>query len=153
KIALALLFLLSVACEDDKKRAATPAPSSAPVPSAVPSLLAAPAPSATAKPEKKKIECAAGNDVTFSDKALEDEVRRKLNKPTGTITKADLAQVKSVNLPRGPVNDLDPCVYPFLTGMKDLYLSAGELDDLSALSGLTGLMTLVVASTQVKDLH
>jgi internalin A len=149
-LTLAALCLCLLACDD--KKSAPPAPSAAP--SAVPTAaLSSVAAVPSAKPEKKQVDCPKGNDVTFTDKGLEDEVRRKLGKDGGTLTKSDLAQVKSVNLTRGPVNELDPCVFPLLTGMKDLFLGQGDLSDLSPLTSLTNLATLRASINQVSDIH
>jgi internalin A len=145
---LAAMCLCLAACDDDKK----PAPPA--TPSAAPTVLASVvAPIPSAKPAKKQIDCPTGTDVVFSDKSLEDEVRRKLSKDGGTLTKSDLAQVKSVNLTRGAVNELDPCVFPLLTGMKDLFLGQGELSDLTPLASLTNLATLRASINQVSDIR
>jgi internalin A len=146
---LLALCLCLFACDDDKKPA-RPAASAAP--SAAPSapILAA---TATVKPPKKQVDCPTGNEVTFTDKNLEDEVRRKLGKDAGTVTKTDLATIKSINLTRGAVNELDPCVFPLLTGMKDLFLGQGDLSDLSPLTNLSGLITLRASINQVTDIR
>jgi internalin A len=148
-VTLATLCLCLLACDQDKKSARPePSASAAPVVSA-PILPAAP----TAKPAKKQVDCSTGNDVIFADKVLEDEIRRKLGKDGGTVTKSELTQIKSINLTRGAVNELDPCVFPLLTGMKDLFLGQGDLNDLSPLATLTNLATLRASINQVSDLH
>jgi hypothetical protein len=93
----ALLAPLALAgCEDPppappaKTAAATPTPP--------------PAPAVTEREEKKKEpppkkkaeDCPEGNKVSFDDSAFEAEVRRKLPKPAGDITKADLARLRSL---------------------------------------------------------
>lgn len=99
------------------------------------------------------IECAEGKNADFHHKPLEQEVRRKLEKPEGPITKAELAKVKSVNLAKGePLDYLDPCIFPYLTGVKDLFLGPGKLNDLSALSKLTRLESLRATANQVSDI-
>jgi internalin A len=149
----ALLAVLSfAACDDEKKPAPGAFSSAVPSPSALGSALAA-AGAGAAKPSKKKAaDCPTGNEVTFSDKALEDEVRRKLAKDGGALTKADLAQVKSLNFTRAPANELDPCVFPLFTGVKEVFLGQGELDDLSPLATLTNIETLRASINQVSDI-
>ena len=89
--------------------------------------------------------------VTFHMPGLEAEVRRKLAKPEGDLKPSELAKVKSVNLTSAQVDDLDPCVFPLLKGMKDLFLGKGELSDLSPLSTLNGLVSLRATDNEVVD--
>lgn len=109
-----------------------------------------------AKPElaaPEKIECADGKNADFHHKPLEAEIRRKLDKPEGVITKAELAKVKSVNLAKGePVDYLDPCIFPYLTGVKDLFLGPGKLSDLTPLRKLTRLESLRATANLVSDI-
>ncbi len=99
------------------------------------------------------IECADGKNADFHHKGLEAEVRRKLEKPEGVITKAELAKVKSLNLAKGePVDYLDPCIFPHLTGVKDLFLGPGKLSDISPLSKLTRLESLRATANLVSDI-
>ncbi len=86
------------------------------------------------------------------DAALEAEVRRKVGKENGAITPSDLAQVKSLNLTSSHPHQIDPCIFPMFTSLKDLFLGPGEYDDLLPLQKLP-LESLVVASSPVKDLH
>jgi internalin A len=88
------------------------------------------------------------------DAALEAEVRRKLGKTTGNVTPADLATIKSINLASAKaVHQIDPCVFPMFTSMKDLFLGPGDYDDLSPLQKITTLESLRASLSQVKDLH
>ena len=90
--------------------------------------------------------------VTFTQPGLEAEIRRKLQKPEGALAPADLAKVKSLSLGSVIVNELDPCIFPMLKGMKDLLLGRGEVADLSPLASLTQLMTLSANDNKVADL-
>jgi internalin A len=148
---LALAFV--VACDDPPKKdpSATAKPSATPTPSATATAsVAAAVPTA----KKKIVDCPTSGDPVIADKALETEVRKKLGKDSGavTITKTDLASIKSINLTSAAVNDLDPCIFPLLTGMKDLFLGQGDLEDLTPLSTLSGLMTLRAAINKVSDI-
>ncbi len=108
---------------------------------------------AQSAPPPADIECAEGKNVDFHHKGLEAEIRRKLEKPDGVITKAELAKVKSVNLAKGePLDYLDPCVFPHLTGVKDLFLGPGKLNDISPLSKLTRLESLRATANLVSDI-
>ena len=99
------------------------------------------------------IECAEGPNVDFHHPALEQEVRRKLEKPEGKIAKSELAKIRSINLAKGePVDYLDPCVFPHLTGVKDLFLGPGKLSDISILSKLQRLESLRAAMNRVTDI-
>ncbi len=162
---LPLLGALACAlpCACDEKTA--PPTSAAPTPaasSAAPSASAPPAPppppEPTATPFKKRStsDCKPHpTAVDFGDdSALEAEVRRKLSKPTGNVTPGDLAQIKSINLSAAKaVRQIDPCVYPMLTSLKDLFLGPGDYDDLTPLQKLATLESLRASLSQVKDLH
>lgn len=154
-LAVAGLVSLSalVACEEDKEKApVTTVKDSAP-PAMTATATAAPATAASA-PAKKTITCAPGPDVDFhGNAALEAEVRKKLGKDAGTVKTSDLKAIKSINLTAGSVDALDPCVFPLLTGMKDLFLGPGELDDLSPIAGLTQLVSLRASINKVSDLR
>jgi len=140
-----------VAC-DDKTATPAVADSSAPTPEATVMPTASTMPTATAS-AKAKITCdPSATTITFNEPGLEAEVRKKLSKADGAITKDDLAKVKSVNLTQVEVNDLDPCVFPLLKGMKDLFLGKGSLDDLSPLAGLPQLISLRATGNNVKDM-
>ena len=123
--------------------------------SRVATSIAAPAPVPIPKEEKivvKEIVCEEGATVDFQHEALETEVRRKLDQPEGQIKKSDLRKVRSVNLAKGePLDYLDPCVFPYLTEVRDLFLGPGNLEDLSPLAALTKLSSLRASVNKVHD--
>jgi internalin A len=88
---------------------------------------------------------------------LEREVRRKLGKDTGPITPSDLAQIKSINLSaaQGPqqIHQIDPCIFPMFTSLKDLFLGPGEYDDLMPIQKLFALDSLRASSAPLRNLH
>ena len=155
----ALLGLLVLtACENKYDKMAQQAASAS---ASAASLVSAPIPSAIASalpPPRKKREFKCDettNVVDFhGDKALEANVRLKLSKPKGDITKPELATVKSLDLTKNgnKVDDLDPCVMPLFKGLKDLFLGDGELEDLTPIQGLTSIWSLRASGTHVKDL-
>jgi internalin A len=109
-------------------------------------------------PKKKASECKVNPQaLDFSDaKMLENEVRRKLSKDKGTLTAADLAQVHSLNLtiaPGATLDQIDPCLLPLFSGIKDLFLPQGDYDDLSPIGGLSNLVSLRAAHSKVTELH
>ena len=87
------------------------------------------------------------------DAALEAEVRKKLGKDTGAITPADLGQIKSINIATAKVHQIDPCIFPMFTAIKDLFLGSGEYDDLTPLQKLTTIESLRISFSVVKDLR
>src|SRR4051812_25809961 len=88
------LVTLLAACDDPPKPAAAEKPAVSAVappavtPSAAPEPVAAPPP-AVALPPKKLSECAKGPNAVFDQPGLEDEIRKKLQKPEGAITIAE----------------------------------------------------------------
>jgi internalin A len=148
----ASVAMAAAGCDDDKSDLASKVDASPkPVTTATaPSTYdAAPPPPVVKKP----IVCAPGPAVDFhGNTALEAEVRRKLQRDAGAITQSDLKAIKSINLSQVPTDSLDPCVFPLFTGVKDLFLGRGELDDLTPLSTLSQLVTLRASLNKVTDL-
>lgn len=146
------------ACDENREKdlvskvgeASAPSTSS----SAGASASAAPMAVADAAPARKTYTCGRGPDVDFhGNTALEAEVRKKLGKDGGTINQSDLKTIKSINLTQvTSLDDLDPCIFPLFTGMKDLFLGPGELDDLSPIANLTQLVSLRASINKVSDL-
>jgi internalin A len=151
-VAVALVF---GACEQPPPKKSEPSATARPT-------ALAPPPTATAteaktaekpaRPRKKVEDCPSGTKVSFESPAFEEEVRRKLPKPTGDITKADLARLKSLNVSSLKFPDLDPCVFTHMTGLKELFLGPGEYDDLSPLKNSTKLESLRASISQVRDI-
>ena len=159
-LALVLLSALAPLACDESKNDKLPAP--APTASAAAALTPATPPQAPPPPPvpliKKKLatECKPHPaTVDFTDQAdLEKEVRRKLAKETAPITPADLAQIKSINLANNvKVHQIDPCIYPMFTSLKDLFLGSGEYDDLTPIQKLTTIESLRISFSVVKDLR
>ncbi len=135
----------------DKPAASAPAASTTTMPAAT---TAAPKKEEPEEDPAANIECQEGAIADFHNEVLEAEIRRKLQKPEGDIKVAELRQVRSVNLARDPkeeVDYLDPCIFPHLTNVKDLFLGRGKLKDISLLSKLTNLESLRVSMNQVSD--
>ncbi|HEY6460170.1 MAG TPA: hypothetical protein VIY73_08460, partial [Polyangiaceae bacterium] len=51
------------------------------------------------------------------------------------------------------VHQIDPCIFPMFTSLKDLFLGPGEYDDLTPLQKLTTIESLRLSMSHVKDLH
>lgn len=148
--------LCGVACEESPKPEAKVSETAAAAPAPTPTPTAAPAPKAEEKPKapkKQLADCAKGPTVTFEQKAIEDEVRRKLPKPTGDITQADLKKLKSFNMSQiKGIESLDVCIFSHMTGLKELFLGEGTFDDLSPITAATNLESLRASINQVSDL-
>jgi internalin A len=151
---LSALFALAGCDKPNPDAAATATASAAPAPTPTPTPAATPAePPKAAKPKKKLADCPAGNEVAIETPGIEQEIRKKLEKPSGAITKADLKRVKSLNISQvKDLAELDPCVFTPMTGLKELFLGPGDYDDLSPIAGATGLESLRASINQVKDL-
>jgi internalin A len=156
-LTVALSSVVVLACDEnkyDKYLAKPEAAADAPTLEAI-LEAAAPAPVATATWKKKSASDCKPHPATIDfegDTVLEAEVRRKAGKDTAPITPTDLAQIKSLNLTAGHPHQIDPCIFPMFTSLKDLFLGPGEYDDLTPLQKLP-LESLVLASSPVKDLH
>src|SRR5580704_7595152 len=149
------LTALALSCDESKYDKYKTAPEAAVAANDIPSAAAAPtaAPSATTH-RKSASDCKPHPaSIEFDDAPLETEVRRKLGKDAGAVTPADLAQIKSINLANARIAQIDPCIFPMFSSLKDLFLGPGEYDDLLPLQKLTTLEALRVSLSQVKDLH
>jgi internalin A len=120
---------------------------------AAPPATASAAPARTPRQHKDPASCAKSGPMVFDDPAIEAAVRRQLQKPAGPIARADLKKVKTLDLSQQAKDDeLDPCLFPYLLGLKGLYLAPGELDELSPLKTAAKLESLRVSATKVSDL-
>ncbi len=90
--------------------------------------------------------------MEFEQKEVEAEVRKKLPKPEGAITYADLGRLRSLNLSQVKLPELDVCIFSRMKGLKELFLGPGDYDDLSPIAGATQLESLRASINQVKDL-
>jgi internalin A len=153
-VVLSVVSLCAAACEDPPKPEAKPAETAAAAPAPTPAPT--PSPKAEEKPKaakKQLADCPKGPAVTFEQKAVEDEVRRKLPKPTGDITQADLKKLKSFNMSQVKgLESLDVCIFTYMTGLKELFLGEGTFDDLSPIAGASNLESLRASINQVSDL-
>ncbi|HTQ02977.1 MAG TPA: leucine-rich repeat domain-containing protein [Polyangiaceae bacterium] len=151
------LALGLAACDKSSPSESAPSAAAAPTPTPTPTPAPTPTPSEAAptppKPKKTLADCATGPNVNVDNPAVEAELRKKLEKPTGALTKADLKRLKSLNLSQlKDIHELDPCLFTPMTGLKELFLGPGDYDDLSPLSGMTQLESLRASINQVKDL-
>lgn len=154
---LFVVCTLTMACDEQKPPSAEtkelPAPSAKELPTLAPTPPpAAPAPTPEAKPKKLAADCPASDVVGFPSPDFEAAVRLKLQKPTGNVTKADLKRLRSLNLANVSLNELDICLFPYMTNLKELFLGKGEYSDLSPISGATGLESLGASRNHVSDL-
>jgi internalin A len=152
-----LLLPMAMACDEPSSESpAAPEAAAAAVPAPTP----APTPSETAPPAPKFVKKTLADckphptEIDFGEDApLEKEVRRKLSKDKGPIAPSDLAQIKSINLSSATIHQVDPCIFPMFTGIKDLFLGPGEYDDLTPIQKLTTLESLGASNSAVKNLH
>ncbi len=153
-----LLVPALMACDDSSSQSpAVPEAAAAAAPAPTP----VPTPSATTPPPPKYVKKSVADckphptEVDFGEDAvLEKEVRRKLSKDKGPVTPSDLATIKSINLSASQnVHQIDPCIFPMFTSMKDLFLGSGDYDDLSPIQKITTMESLRASLSNVKNLH
>lgn len=139
-------------CEETKAPEAAKATAS---PAATEPAPVAPKPEPEAEPErpKKKLEdCAPGTQVQIDNADLEAAIRVKAQKPEGELTTADLKKLRSLNLARVVIEELDICLFHHMTELRELFIGPVGIDDLSPLSGLKNLETLGFAMNPVSDI-
>ena len=149
-----------LACEEQAATPETAAASAAPA-AATAAALAPPEPTtatdepAPARPErpKKKFEdCPSDVEVAFPDAEFEAAVRLKLQQPSGPIKKTQLKRLTSLNVTRSPLDELDVCVFHYMTGLKELFLGKGQVNDLGPIAGATRLESLRASLNPIEDL-
>ena len=139
--------------QEDRRDGAVRDGSGRSVPPPAPTKEVEPVENDEAPTKKEPKVCKPGTVVDFAgDAALEAQVRLKTAKPTGDVSVADLGKVKSLNLSQTKVNELDPCIFPHFTNLKELFLGAGKLDDLSPIAGLKNIESLRASLNRVVDL-
>jgi hypothetical protein len=148
---LALTFL-AVACEDPPKPEAAKSAAPAATPTPPPAPTPAPEAPKAAAPKKKLEDCPKGPTFEFDNKDVEAEVRKKLAKPEGPVTFADLKKVKTLNIANAKQPQLDVCLLAQITNVHELFLGPGEYDDLSPVYALKDLEALGASRSQVKDI-
>ena len=89
--------------------------------------------------------------VTFSDASLESALRGALNKPTGSITPADLAGLASLSACGQNITDLSGLEWA--TNLSSLSLSFNSITNLIALEGLKRLAQLNLENNRANNLQ
>jgi len=154
-ITLPILAALALpACDDHP---ALKPDASSPTATATSSATAAPPPAShdagtVALPKKPRGPCAHEAVMTFDDPVIETVVRRQLQLPNGPVKRDAMKGIKTFNIAQAKIDDLDPCLFAELTGVKGLYLPPGPYSDLTPLKPLVHLESLGLTSTAVKDL-
>jgi len=88
--------------------------------------------------------------VVFPDKNLEAAVRKAINRPEGTLTRADLKGLRKLNAYYNDIKDISCLEYAVnLTG---LWLNDNGITDLTPLASLTNLVRLELTQNQITDI-
>ena len=88
--------------------------------------------------------------VSFADANLERAVRRKLKKPAGSLTVADLGSLVRLDAEEQGIKSLAGIEH--CAALDTLMLRGNEIEDLSALSGLASLTFLNLSSNKIEDI-
>jgi internalin A len=112
----------------------------------------APEPAVAKKPKKTLADCDKGSKVTLDNAEFEGAVRVKAQKPDGDLTTADLKKLRSLNLSRVQLTELDVCLFRHMTELRELFIGPGEIDDLSSIVTSTKLESLGVSGNPITDL-
>ncbi|MCL0049670.1 leucine-rich repeat domain-containing protein, partial [Peptococcaceae bacterium] len=88
--------------------------------------------------------------VTFVDPNLEAAVRSALGKPTGDITKEDMAKLTNLVARERRITDLSGLEYA--VNLTWLNLWGNQITDITPLAGLTNLTTLHLPNNQITDI-
>lgn len=92
-------------------------------------------------------------DELFPDKSLENMVRKTLNKPEGVILKSDLEKITELedSDPYNKLNNLDGIEH--LVNLEELYITLGNIEDVTPLKKLTKLRVLFIDQNEIKNIE
>ena len=93
---------------------------------------------------------AAQEVIHFPDLQLEAAVRRALDRPTGLLTPADMALLKTLEAGRQNIVDLSGLEYA--VNLESLNLYQNSVGDLTPLGALTRLRVLNLGGNSIKDI-
>ncbi len=158
--ALTGVIALASACDEPAPQAgprADPAKSVATAlaapPAAVASVQAQPDPGKRQLPQQKLADCPTTGAIQFENPKVESAVRLKAQKPTGPITRADLARLRSLNITDAKLERLDLCLFHPMKALRELFLGPGEIVDLEPIAGATKLESLRASLNPIRDLE
>lgn len=95
-----------------------------------------------------KVKIAKG--IQFTDIAIDNEIRKQLNKYIGPITVADCNQITKLNLSNKSLKSLEGL--QFCKNITDLNLHNNKITDVSILSSLTKLNVLNIGNNPISDI-
>ncbi len=151
-IGLLSLGLLSIGCDEKKEPESTTTTKPAePEPVAAP-VVPTPQPAAEAPKPKKKLEDCPADGLVIENADLEAAIRLKAEKPEGELTQADLKKLRSLNLSRVDIPELDICLFTHMSELRELFLGPSGIDDLSPIKNSTKMETLGIARNPISDL-
>ncbi len=149
-----LLGLCSLAC-DEKKETSDESQTTTKAAAVEKTLPEAPPPAPVEplaeKPKKTLADC-DDSQVSIENSDLEAAIRVKAQKPEGPITVADLKRLRSLNLSRVDVPELDICLFHHMKELRELFLGPSGISDLTPISGSTKMETLGVARNPIEDI-
>lgn len=119
---------------------------------AEPAPVAVPAPAPEPVKVKKKLEDCEPGVVNIDHEGLEAAIRLKAQKPEGKLGIADLKKLRSLNLARVEIEELDICLFHHMTELRELFIGPTGVDDLSPIAGSTKIETLGFAMNPISDL-
>ena len=88
-------------------------------------------------------------EIVWKDKMLEKFVRQTISKPEGTLTYADVKNVKELDLKGVEIENIDDLQY--FTNLEELYLAGCKVTDISALGKLSHLKLFYVTGENSID--
>lgn len=154
-VALLSLCSLIVGCEAKPTETTSTSASVKPAATPPPQVPAEPEPEPEPelRPKKTLADCSDDKEVSFPGPEFEGAVRVKLQKPDGAIMKTELGSLRSLNLSQIALDELDICLFHYMTGLKELFLGRGKISDLGPIAGATRLESLRVSLNPIVDLR
>lgn len=150
---LCVLALGLSACDEKKTpETTTTTQPAAPEPIAAPTTPTLEPAAVVAKPKKTLADCPTDNKLVIDNADLEASIRVKAQKPEGELTTSDLKKLRSLNLARVELDQLDVCLFSHMTELRELFIAPTGIDDLTPISGAKHMETLGLAGNPISDL-
>ncbi|MFC6602956.1 leucine-rich repeat domain-containing protein [Ectobacillus funiculus] len=97
-----------------------------------------------------QIATAAEEKIEFSDKNLEDIVRKAIDKPSGDLFEKDVEGLTSLTAQSENIETLGGIEH--LKSLTELNLAGNKINDLAPLKSLSGLKVLNLSENQIEDI-
>ncbi|MCA9441374.1 MAG: leucine-rich repeat domain-containing protein [Candidatus Omnitrophica bacterium] len=99
----------------------------------------------------KNLDLKPESEITFSEKALEEAIRKTIENPPETLRVSDLRQLKTLHVSNREIRSLEGIQY--CENLESLSLDGNEIENLEPLAALQNLQTLNLHGNRIRELE